>query len=142
MTRFVWLLVGGCSFGLTAPDPSLPLAAQATCNASKSSVITDGVFGTASGVATITLAATVGAVALLPALIGAVYFGAAVHGNNATNDCRAAKAQYIASLQAPPVPRLPVIEAQPVIAPAATPPPPPPPVVVDDKWGAFWKAVP
>src|ERR1700742_1544229 len=104
MTRPSWVVVvvalaGGCSFGLSGPDPKQPQGQEPKCDTEKTTVIGDGLLATAAGITTLAIGAENGAAAIVPAVLGAVFVGAAIHGNNAVNDCRAAKAQYIASLQ-------------------------------------------
>jgi hypothetical protein len=96
------LLASGCSFGLSGPDPKQPRGQEPKCDTEKTAVLGDALLATAAGVTTLAVGADNGGAAILPAVVGAVLVAAAIHGNNAVNDCRAAKAEYIASLQAAP----------------------------------------
>ena len=148
-----------------------PRGQEPKCDTEKTTVIGDGLLATAAGITTLAIGAENGAAAIVPAVLGAVFVGAAIHGNNAVNDCRAAKAQYIASLQAPPPPlpegddsderaasaqraRLIRSPAPPALAVSAAPPPAPPapapapapaaaspPPPPAPTWSAFWKEV-
>ena len=110
MTRSSWvvgavlLFASGCSFALSGPDPKQPRGEEPKCDTEKTTVLGDGLLATAAGVTALAVGANSGAAAIAPAVLGAVFVAAAIHGNNAVNECRAAKAEYIASLQAPPPP--------------------------------------
>ena len=157
MTRwcFVLALVTGCSFSLEGPDPKRAAHTAPTCETGKGRVLTDGLIATTLGVATLSVAAGNGAAAIIPAVIGAVFVGAAVHGNNVVEDCRKANTEYLALREddaprntAPqPRPVIPSPEVEPVAQQPVAPPPPPPsppaPVAVPEPatWAAFWKEV-
>jgi len=174
MTRPSWVvrisvvlfaLAGGCSFALTGPDPRAPVSQEPKCDTDKTSVLGDSLLATAAGVTTLGVAANNGAAAIAPAVLGAVFAAAAIHGNIAVNECRAAKAAYIAQLQAPPPPPIADVRderaeerAQLVHAPAATAPvaaaaapadpapmpasaAPAPAPAAEPAWSAFWKEV-
>src|ERR1700712_4089175 len=94
----------GCSFALSGPDPKQPRGQEPKCDTEKTSVLGDGLLATAAGVTALAVGANNGGAAIAPAVLGAVFIAAAIHGNNAVNACRAAKAEYIASLQTPPPP--------------------------------------
>lgn len=159
---------GGCSFALSGPDRSLPRSQEPTCSIDKTAVLGDSLLATAAGITTLAVGADSAGAAVIPAVIGAVLIGAAIHGNNTVNECRAAKAEYVASLQALPTPPIaaeadadraalvspvPIAPAQivpaavvaapivpaPAAAPAATPAGPP--VATAPAWSAFWKEV-
>jgi hypothetical protein len=98
------LLASGCSFGLSGPDPKQPRGQEPKCDTEKTAVLGDALLATAAGVTTLAVGADNGGAAIVPAVLGAVLVAAAIHGNNAVNDCRAAKAEYVASLQAAPPP--------------------------------------
>jgi len=156
---------GGCSFALSGPDPKLSPTQEPKCDVDKTSVLGDSLLATAAGITTLAVGADNGAAALIPAVIGAVFVGAAIHGNNTVNACRAAKEEYIASLHAPPPPiaderaeraqflRPPAMVAPPPAAPApdasapapaaapAPAPEPPAPAAPAPAWSAFWKEV-
>src|SRR5512146_476627 len=74
-------LAGGCSFALSGPDPKAPRTQTPTCDTSKSLVVVDGVLATAAGVTMLGVGANDGAAALVPAAIGALFIGAAIHGS-------------------------------------------------------------
>lgn len=146
MTRwcFVLAFVTGCSFSLGGPDPKRPAHSAPNCETGKGRVLTDGLFATTMAVATVSIGATSGAAAILPAVVGAVFVGSAIHGNNVVEDCRKANAEYAALDQvprplvaedppAPPVTPEPPVAPEPVAAPAVVPPP--------VAWAAFWKEV-
>jgi hypothetical protein len=153
MTRwcFVLAFVTGCSFSLDGPDPKRPARTAPTCETGKGRVLTDGLLATTLAITTVSVGASSGAVAIIPAVIGAVFVAAAIHGNNTVEDCRKANAEYVATLgEAPqrpvvvepqfePPPPV-VVQQQPQTAPAA-PPPPPVAVPATATWAAFWKEV-
>lgn len=178
MTRPSWVvrpfvvlfaLAGGCSFALSGPDPRAPVSQEPKCDTDKTSVVGDSLLATAAGVTTLAVGANNGAAAIAPAVLGAVFAAAAIHGNIAVNECRAAKAAYVAQLQAPPAPpiadrderadeRPPLVRspaapapvtAAPAPAPAdpapvpapATPAPAPAAEPAPASWSAFWKEV-
>jgi hypothetical protein len=94
----------GCSFALSGPDPKQPRGQEPKCDTEKTSVLGDSLLATAAGVTTLAVGANNGGAAIAPAILGAVFVAAAIHGNNAVNQCRSAKAEYIASLQTAPPP--------------------------------------
>lgn len=165
MTRWCLVLafVTGCSFSLEGPDPKRAAHTAPTCETGKGRVLTDGLIATTLGVTTLSVAASSGAAAIIPAVIGAVFVGAAVHGNNLVEDCRKANTEYLALREdgAPPQPRpvtgppeevepvaqQPVAPPAPLSAPApaapapAAPAPAPAPVPEPATWAAFWKDV-
>jgi outer membrane biosynthesis protein TonB len=127
---------------------------------------------TSSGIVAMSLVANdLGAAALLPLGIGALYLAGAVHGSRAADACRAEIDEFESSLAArdtlrlnapePPQPRPAVVDAQPQppIPVAVQPPPPPPPQQApappppkpaakpapkpkqDDDWRDFWREV-
>lgn len=142
----VLLLVPGCAFALSGPDPDRPRNQPPRCDTTKGLVVADGLMATALGVVALSLtAADEPAIALLPAAIGALYVGAAVRGNNNVNQCRAAMDSYAmsygrgpaladesqagsASVETPPIAAAPmepaVVNPQPITSPlpAAQPP--------------------
>jgi hypothetical protein len=149
MTRwcFVLAFVTGCSFSLDGPDPKRPAHTAPTCETGKGRVLTDGIFATTMALATVSIGATSGGAAIIPAVIGAVFVGSAIHGNNTVEDCRKANAAYAAGA-VEETPQQPVIASPsvepPTPAPVAVAQPPqppasPPPVV--NLWAAFWKEV-
>jgi len=170
MTRFSWAfgLLAGCSFALSGPDPKAPRTQSPHCDREKTTVVIDGVLASAAGVATLAVGADNGGAAVIPALLGAAFIGAAIHGNNVVNRCRAADAEYLATLQptlppavvedrpgepapvrssvafapppAEPAEQAPV-EAAPAPAPAPTSAPPPAKAAAPEAWGEFWKEV-
>jgi hypothetical protein len=153
MTRwcFVLAFVTGCSFTLDGPDPKRPARTAPSCETSKGRVLTDGILATTLALATVSVGATNGAAAIVPAVIGAVFVGAAIHGNNVVEDCRKANAEYAAAT-VDETPQQPVI-ADPSFEPPlpspvpVAPPPPPQPapapaaVAPTAMWAAFWKEV-
>ncbi|MEO8549378.1 MAG: hypothetical protein ABI678_05380 [Kofleriaceae bacterium] len=157
MTRFCWVLglLAGCSFALSGPDPKAPRTQSPHCDREKTAVVIDSVLGAAAGVATLAVGADNGGAAVIPALLGAVFVGAAIHGNTVVNDCREADAEYLATLQSAPPPPAVVedrrYEAAEVTSPVALVPPapaapaeqtpPPPAATAPDAWAEFWKEV-
>jgi hypothetical protein len=170
MTRwcFVLGLVTGCSFALSGPDSRRPRNQVPTCDTGKAAVVIDGVLATSAGVTTLAVGSNSGGAAIIPALIGAVFVGAAIHGNNVVNACREANAEYVASLDARPMPpddhepappaappvglgmRVPAPAPAVMTAAAPAPPPapvaaptpaPPPPATSTEPWASFWKEV-
>lgn len=156
MTRWTWALglVAGCSFALTGPDPRAPRTQEPKCDRDKTTVVLDSVLATAAGVTTLAVGAdSGGGAAIIPALLGSVFVGAAIHGNTVVNRCRAANEEYLATRDAAPPPPTDVEDRKfekpvtspvaiappppPVAAPVAPPPPPAPP----DSWADFWKEV-
>lgn len=148
MTRPSWVLAlfalaGGCSFALSGPDPRAPVSQEPKCDTDKTSVLGDSLLATAAGITTLAVGANDGAAAIAPAVLGAVFAAAAIHGNIAVNQCRAAKEAYVAQLHAPPPPPVADVRderaderAQLVRSPAATAPvaaaaPAPMPALVD-----------
>ena len=149
MTRwcFVLAFVTGCSFSLDGPDPKRPARTAPICETGKGRVLTDGILATTLALATVSVGATNGGAAIIPAVIGAVFVGAAIHGNNTVEDCRKANAEYAAAT-VDETPQRPVI-ADPSPVPLAPPQPPPPApaapapaaVAPTAMWAAFWKEV-
>lgn len=141
MPRWVlaFILLSGCAFSISGPPPDRPRNQIPKCDSGKGLVALDGVMATASGVAAMSFVANdLGAVALLPLAIGAVYLGGAVHGNRAADECRAAMDEFESSLAArdqlraidndnvePPLPRRAAVDAQPQVAIPVAPTPPP-----------------
>lgn len=155
MTRwcFVLAFVTGCSFSLDGPDPKRPAHTAPMCETGKGRVLTDGILASTMAVTTVSLGASSGAAALIPAVIGAVFVGSAIHGNNAVEDCRKANAEFAALDETPqrPVIADPSFEPPrpspvPVVAPQQPPPTPAAPPLpaaapATDMWAAFWKEV-
>ncbi|MEO8843670.1 MAG: hypothetical protein ABI591_21395 [Kofleriaceae bacterium] len=145
MTRWCLVLVvmTACSFSLDGPDPKRPARTAPTCETGKGRVLTDGLLATTMALATVSIGASSGAAAILPAVIGAVFVGSAIHGNNVVEDCRKANVAYAAL---DPTPQPPVVAEDPEPLPVAAPPAlaaPPVPAVVPTPaaWAAFWKEV-
>lgn len=145
---FVLAFVTGCSFSLDGPDPKRPAHSAPNCETGKGRVLTDGLVATTMAVATVSIGATSGAAAILPAVLGAVFVGSAIHGNNVVEDCRTANAEYAAfelapqppvvaedppAPEAPAAPATPPMTREPAAAPAGVPTP--------AAWAAFWKEV-
>jgi hypothetical protein len=139
MTRwcFVLAFVTGCSFALDGPDPKRPTRTAPSCETGKGRVLTDGLFASTMAIATVSLGSVSGAAAIVPAVIGAVFVGSAIHGNNVVEDCRKANAEYAALDQAPQPPNV----EDPPPAPAPEPGPAPAVVPTPTAWTAFWKEV-
>jgi hypothetical protein len=110
MTRWLVLLglFAGCSFSLSGPDPNRPRGKSPDCSTGKTSVVVDGLFAAVSGVLAISLASqsNSGAAAVAPLAVGALFTGAAIHGNSVVNDCRRANMEYYA--ETAPGPRAPI----------------------------------
>ena len=111
MTRPSWvvgavllLAIAAARSRCLAQIPSSRDGQEPKCDTEKTAVLGDGLLATAAGVTTLAVGADSGGAAIAPAILGAVFVAAAIHGNNAVNECRAAKAEYIASLQTPPPP--------------------------------------
>jgi hypothetical protein len=157
MTRWciVLVFVTGCSFSLDGPDPKRPAHTAPMCETGKGRVLTDGILATTLALTTVSVGATNGAAAIIPAVIGAVFVASAIHGNNTVEDCRKANAEYAAatvdetpqrpvvadpSFEPPPPSPVPVAPPQ---QPQPTPAAPPPPAAVPATamWAAFWKEV-
>jgi hypothetical protein len=162
----------GCAFSIQGPSPDRPRNQIPKCDTGKGLVALDGVMATSSGIVAMSLVANdLGAAALLPLGIGALYLAGAVHGSRAADACRAEIDEFESSLAArdtlrlnapePPQPRPAVVDAQPQppIPVAVQPPPPPPPQQApappppkpaakpapkpkqDDDWRDFWREV-
>lgn len=131
----VLLLVPGCAFALSGPDPDRPRNQVPRCDTTKNLVVLDGVMATALGVVALSLVtADESAVALLPAAVGALYVGGAIRGNNNVNACRAEIDNYTMAMgQRPVLPdesrdaEMPLATA-PMSPAMVNPPPGPPPV--------------
>lgn len=160
MTRwcFVLGLLTSCSFSLGGPDPARPRLQRPTCDLEKNLVVIDALLATTGAVATLALAADHDAVAVVPAVFGAVFLGAAIHGSHVVDACRADNAQYTAALEATPLPdhpafddredslarpARPVVAAQPTarVAPLTDPGPPAATPMARDPWADFWRVV-
>jgi len=159
MTRPSWVVLfafaSGCSFALSGPDPKAPVSQEPKCDTDKTSVLGDSLLATTAGITTLAVATNNGPAAIAPAVLAAVFTAAAIHGNGAVNDCRAAKEAYIAQLQAPPPPiadqraeREQVVRSPAATAPVAAAAEPPAPVPAPaaaapepPAWSAFWKEV-
>ncbi|NVB85207.1 MAG: hypothetical protein HOV81_42975 [Kofleriaceae bacterium] len=142
----VLLLVPGCAFALSGPDPDRPRNQPPRCDTTKGLVVLDGLVATGMGIAALSLtAADEPAVALLPAAIGALFIGGAVRGNTNVNACRAAMDGYAMSMGHGPLPdesqepgsqrspiatapMEPAVNPQPLTPPPVVPPPAQPPV--------------
>jgi hypothetical protein len=98
MTRWciVLGLLAGCSFSLSGPEPSRPRLQRPKCDSDKGLVVVDGVLATAMGITTIGVAAGGSSSAILPAILGAVFMGAAIHGSHTVDACRADLVAYAA----------------------------------------------
>jgi hypothetical protein len=133
-TIAVLICVGGCSFGLSGPDPNRPATTAPTCDTSKGLVTVDALTAVATGV--IGLASLSGhenGVGGVMLLTSAVYGAAAVHGTGAVDRCRAAFREYEVAMTNLASERGPAIAAKPqdpydAPAVAARPPPIPKPV--------------
>ena len=91
----VLLIVSGCAFGLSAPDPDRPRSERPKCDTGKGLILLDGLMAATAGVVAISLAGeTEPAVALLPLSVGAIYAGGAMRGASNVNKCRKAMAEY------------------------------------------------
>src|SRR5262245_36226155 len=89
------LLLSGCAFGLSGPDPDAPRSQMPKCDTGKGLVALDGAMAATSGVVAISLAGdSEPALALLPLSIGAIYLAGAVRGNSNVNKCRKATGEY------------------------------------------------
>lgn len=143
----VALVSAGCGFGLSGPDPQRPRNEMPKCDTGKGAVVIDGLMATAAGIVALSLLANdLPAPALIPAGIGALYIGGAVHGSRAVDECRAAMDEFSQGVaardtldrtppprslddemgeQAPPIPK----KQRPAPPPVAVQPPPPTPVV-------------
>jgi hypothetical protein len=156
MTRwcFVLGLLTSCSFSLGGPDPARPRLKKPTCATDKDAVVIDGLFATAGAVAALALATDRSAGALVPAVFGAVFLGAAVHGSHVVDACRADNERYLAALREEPIARVRVTTQPPggpsagpiaPVAPVAAPVPPvtaaPVTAMARDRWADFWKVV-
>lgn len=132
------LLLSGCAFGLSGPDPDRPRNQPPRCDTGKGLVVLDGVVAATAGIIAISLAGdTEPAVALLPAAIGGIYLAGAIKGNKAVNECREATSQYEQTTAAretmSPRPAAPpeydetsdIAERSPLARPAAPPAAPP-----------------
>ena len=150
---FVLAVISGCSFSLDGPDPRRPARVEPRCETGKGRVLTDGILASAMAITTVSIAADSSAVAIVPAVIGAIFVGAAIHGNNVVEDCRKANSEYLAALPTidpeRPEPSAKLDVAAPTVevhAPAVEAPPPPtepaaPPPPPATTWAAFWKEV-
>jgi hypothetical protein len=141
MARWVLpiILVTGCAFSVQGPSPDRPRNEIPKCDTGKGLVALDGVMATASGIVAMSLVANdLGAAALLPLGIGALYVAGAIHGNRAADACRTEIDNFESSLAArdtlrmndtadeQPRPRPAVVDAQPQPPiPVVQPPPPP-----------------
>jgi len=149
MTR--WCLVLGlltsCSFSLGGPDPARPRLQKPTCDTEKNLVVIDGLLATTGAITTLALAADNDMVAVLPAVLAAVFLGAAIHGSHVVDACRNDHERYLAEMatpvgeqdrvaNAPPLTRA-AVAAQPM-APIATPAATP---TARDPWADFWRVV-
>jgi hypothetical protein len=134
----VLLLVPGCAFALSGPDPDRPRNQPPRCDTTKGLVVVDGLMATTMGIAALSLTATdEPAVALIPAAIGALFVGGAVRGNNNVNACRAAMDGYAMAMNHGPLPDVsqdppspiasapmePAVNPQPAIGRPVAPPP-------------------
>jgi hypothetical protein len=134
--------LAGCSFSLSGPDPQRPARQVPRCDTGKGLVLTDGLIATTAGIAATSLALDNNVVAILPAVIGAVFIGALIHGNNAVDDCRRENEKYVAELDGT---KAPVVADPPQdIAPApvvVVQQPQPLPLPAPEAWASFWKEV-
>ena len=128
--------LAGCSLGLSGPDPQRPARQLPRCDTGKGSVLTDGLIATTAGVAATSLALDHDIGALIPAVIGAVFVGALIHGNSVVDECRRDHDKYTAELAVPVAPQ----EPEPVVVETPAPAPSPP-VLAPATWAAFWKEV-
>lgn len=127
-----WLLVlglSGCSFTLSGPDPARPRYKPPECDTGKGLVVVDSLIGTALGITALALVGgNNGSSAIAPALLGAIFIGAAIHGNGTVDRCRTELDQFAAATRAP-APTLAADDAPPeppTARPAARSAPPPP----------------
>jgi hypothetical protein len=152
-----WFLIAlcstGCSLAMTRPDPDRPHDKTPVCDTGKGPVVIDGLMGGIMGITTLGMlgSSSSGAqsAAIIPAIIGAIYLGSAVHGNGVANECKKAMDDFAA---APPVekepPRIAHRKPKPVPTVAAAPAPVPVPVPApaeppaEQPWSAFWKELP
>jgi hypothetical protein len=133
-TIAVLICVGGCSFGLSGPDPNRPATTAPACDTSKGLVTVDALTAVATGV--IGLASLSGhenGVGGGMLLTSALYGAAALHGNGAVDRCRAAFREYEVAMTNLASERGPAIAAKPqdpydAPAVAARPPPIPKPI--------------
>jgi len=85
----VMVLMTGCGFSLSGPDPQQPREQVPKCDTGKGAVVVDGLMATVASVVALALIANdEPAGALIPAGIGAIYIGGAVHGSRAVDACR------------------------------------------------------
>ena len=134
----VLLLITGCGFGISGPDPDQPRSKVPICDTGKGPVVLDGAMAAVSGIVAISLLESEPVAALLPLSIGAIYLAGAMRGNSNANKCRKAMGDYESYMAAretmpageqvgrlrPPEPKQPVEYAPPITA-STTPPPAP-----------------
>ena len=85
----VMLLLSGCAFGLSGPDPDAPRSKRPNCDTGKGLVALDGAMAATSGLVALSIAGdSEPAVALLPLAIGSIYAAGAIRGNINVNGCR------------------------------------------------------
>lgn len=139
MPRWVlaFILLSGCAFSISGPPPDRPRNQIPKCDTGKGLVALDGVMATTSGIVAMAFVANdLGAAALLPLAIGAVYLGGAIHGNKAADECRVAMDEFESSIAArdtlrvidnenegQPYPRRAAVDAQPLPPIPVQPPP-------------------
>jgi hypothetical protein len=91
----VLLVITGCGFGITGPDPDRPRSKVPVCDTGKGPVVLDGAMAALSGVVALSVAGdSEPAVALLPLSIGAIHLAGAVRGNSNANKCRKAMGEF------------------------------------------------
>jgi len=136
----VLICVGGCSFGLSGPDPNRPATTAPSCETSMGRVEVDAaaaVVGGLLGLSAFSNNDTGLGVGM--ALTSAIYGVAALHGNSAVSRCRAAYQQYdVAMMGVAKARSAPAIAAKPedpyeAPAVAAKPPPIPRPLPPEAK---------
>jgi outer membrane biosynthesis protein TonB len=135
----VLLVITGCGFGVTGPDPDRPRSKVPICDTGKGPVVLDGAMAAVAGVVALSLAGdSEPAIALVPLSIGAIYLAGAVRGNSNANKCRRAMGEFesyasgrdtqpsderVGRLR-PPEPEQPAEYAPPVAASSVAPPAP------------------
>lgn len=162
LLSIVLALSAGCSFALGGPDAQRPKGRPPQCDTGKGLVVVDALFATGLGIAALSLAGSSNSsekdVALVPLIVGGLYAGAALRGNNVVNECRKAQDEFVADSEPPPQmppPRVVAKEARaPEVAPAAAPAPKPEPKPEPrpeprpepkpepGPWSEFWKELP
>lgn len=129
------LASAGCSLTLSGPEPRVagrPRKGVLECDTGKGLVAFDGIIATSLGVSALGfLSSEDSGAAAVPAIVGFGFFAAALRGNGAVNDCRAAHEELQLQLTSAAAPRqarrkkkTPPALAAPGAPPSATPPRP------------------